>query len=45
MERRSDLAAAHAASDRLFARRDTMAERGVRFTPEELMAMQDEGRR
>jgi len=44
-EGQPDLAAAHAALDRLFARADAMAERGVCFTHEELMAMRDEGRR
>lgn len=44
-EGQPSLAAAHAALDRLFARADSMAERGVRFTHEELMAMRDEGRR
>ncbi len=44
-EAKPDLAAAHAALDRLFARADEMAERGVRFTHEELMAMRDEARR
>lgn len=44
-EGQPDLAAAHAALDRMFARADEMAARGVRFTHEELMAMRDEGRR
>lgn len=44
-EGRPDEAAARAALERLFARADAMAQRGVRFTHEELMAMRDEGRR
>ncbi len=44
-EGQPDLAAAHAALDRLFARRDAMAEQYGRFTHDELMAMRDEGRR
>ena len=44
-EGQPDMAAAHAALDRLFARADEMAERAVRLTHEELMAMRDEGRR
>lgn len=44
-EEQPDQAATQAALDRLFARRDAMAERYGRFTHEELMAMRDEGRR
>lgn len=44
-EGQPDLAAAHAALDRLFAHADAMAEEGARFTHAELMAMRDEGRR
>ena len=44
-EGQPDLAAAHAALERLFARRDEMAERYGRMTHDELMAMRDEGRR
>ncbi len=40
-----DMAAAHAALERIFARRDSMAERYGRLTHDELMAMRDEGRR
>lgn len=44
-EGQPDMAAAHAALERLFARRDAMAERYGRLTHDELMAMRDEGRR
>lgn len=45
LEARPDLAAAHAALDRLIARADSMAARDGAFTHEELIDWRDEGRR
>lgn len=44
-ERQPDMEAARRALERIFARADEMAERGVRFSHAELMAPRDEGRR
>jgi prevent-host-death family protein len=44
-EGRPEPEAVRAALDRLFARADAMAERGVRFAHDDLMAMRDDGRR
>ena len=44
-EGRHDTEAARQALDRIFAQADAMADAGIRFTHEDLIAMRDEGRR